>query len=120
MLIYDGQGVTDYLGVTGGLFGVIGTSVSSPEFVGALTLYIEMNGPQGNINPYLYAMSAKQNAGGGVFYHRAIPGFDGKYTDKFPSGGYDYLVGNGTPDVRALFGMTSLPAAGLPQTATNP
>ena len=120
VFIYDGQGLTDYLGVTGGLFGVIGTSVSSPEFVGALALYVELNGPQGNMNPYLYRMAARQNSGTGTYYHRYIPGFDGKYTDKFPAGGYDYLVGNGTPDVRSLFGMTSLPAAGVPQTPSNP
>jgi hypothetical protein len=30
------------------------------------------------------------------------------------------VYGNGSPDVRKLFGMTHFPAAGVPQTATNP
>ncbi len=106
--------------VGGALGGVIGTSVSSPEFVGALALYVQKNGPQGNINPYLYAQAAAQNAGGKVVYNRNIPSFDGKYTDKSASPVYSYIVGNGTPRVRQLLGLSDLPAAGTPQTATNP
>ena len=109
-VVYDG----------GTAYGVIGTSVSSPEFVGALALLVQLKGPQGNINPFLYSQAAAQNAGSGTFYHRAIPGFDGKFTNKTPGAGYDYLIGNGTPDIRSLFGMTALPAAGVPQTASNP
>ena len=105
----------------GTFYGVIGTSVSSPEFVSAIALYVQKTGQRaGNINNYLYSMAAQQNAGGPALYNRNISGFDGKWTGAAPAGGYTYLVGNGTPKVRALFGMQDLPAAGDPQTAGNP
>ena len=103
-----------------GFYGLIGTSVSSPEFVGALALYVEkMGAGVGNVNTYLYKQAAAQNAGGPIVYNRAIPGFDGHFTNSFPSGGYDYLVGNGTPKVDSLFGLGA-PLAGVPQTPSNP
>ncbi len=118
----------------GSRYGVIGTSVSSPEFVGAMTLSLQYqkqtttcgsDAPYcyryGNANPFFYRAAATQNAGGAKVFHRETSGFDGKWTDKVPGGGYDYLFGNGSPDVRALFGLlTVTDAAGLPQTATNP
>jgi subtilase family serine protease len=108
-----------YIGGT--IYGVIGTSVSSPEFVGALALYIQKNGAGiGNANYFLYSQGAAQTAGLGAFYHRNIPGFDGEYTNTTPSINYNYIVGNGTPMVRSLFGLTDLPAAGTPQTPSNP
>jgi subtilase family serine protease len=121
--------VTAYqVGLGGGFFGVIGTSVSSPEFVGALALYIQKVGHKvGNINPYLYSKGAAQTAAGGVnapvasqFYHRNIQGFDGAWPSAYPSLNYSYIYGNGSPDVRALFGFTNFAAAGSPQTASNP
>jgi hypothetical protein len=48
-----------------------------------------------------------------------ISGYDGYYSTS-PSTGYNYITGNGTPDVRLLFGMSAYPAAGDPQTAGNP
>jgi subtilase family serine protease len=108
-----------YLG--GATYGVIGTSVAAPEFAGAVSLYVQkMGGGVGNLNSLLYQQGALQTAGKGAFYHRNIPGFDGKYTNSTPSTAYNYIVGNGTPQIRSLFGLTSLPAAGAPQTATNP
>jgi subtilase family serine protease len=109
------------VGFGGAFYGVIGTSVASPEFAGALALAEQYYGGRfGDINPALYALAALQNAGAASgIYHRKIPGFDGKYT----SGGakqYDFIQGNGTPDVRNLFGLQSLPAAGDPQTPGNP
>lgn len=109
------------IAIGGQLAGVIGTSVSSPEFVSAAALFIENTGKRvGNLNPYLYSVAAQQNAGGLAAFNRAIPGFDGKWSNAAPAGGYSYLAGNGTPKVRALFGMQTLPAAGDPQTASNP
>ena len=114
----------------GGFFGVIGTSVSSPEFLGALALYEQQLGKhhrQGNVNYYLYTMGALQSLFGGVnapealqFYHRNIPGFDGAYNGGKPSYNYDYIYGQGSPDVRKLFGLEKYPAAGVPQTPSNP
>ena len=119
------------VGVGGGYYGVIGTSVSSPEFVGALALFEQQQGKKnhrlGNANVYLYAAGALQALAGGPrapaalqFYHRGIPGFDGLYTGGRPSANYDYIYGNGSPDVRKLFGLTRFPAAGVPQTPGNP
>ena len=115
----------------GGFYGVIGTSVSSPEFVGALSVYEQQFGKKnhrlGNVNFYLYALGALQTLAGGTkapaplqFYHRANPGFNGVYDDNFPSYNYNYVYGNGSPDVRKLFGLTHYPAAGVPQTPGNP
>jgi subtilase family serine protease len=114
----------------GGFYGVIGTSVSSPEFLGALALFEQQLGKhhrQGNVNYYLYTMGALQSLFGGVnapealqFYHRNIPGFDGYYNAGKPSFNYDYIYGQGSPDVRKLFGLEEYPAAGVPQTSSNP
>jgi subtilase family serine protease len=114
----------------GGFYFTIGTSVSSPEFVGALALYEQQRGRfhrQGNVNYFLYARGALQSLAGGVyapaelqFFHRNIPGFDGFYNADYPSHDYNYIYGNGSPDVRKLFGLTNYPAAGVPQTPSNP
>jgi subtilase family serine protease len=112
----------------GELIDVIGTSVASPEFVGALALYIEKQGHKvGDIHAYLYRMGQLQTAAGGVkapsslqYYHRNIQGFDGAWAGDYPSQNYNYTYGNGSPDVRKLFGLTGFPAAGTPQTASNP
>jgi subtilase family serine protease len=114
----------------GGFFFTIGTSVSSPEFVGALSIYEQQFGKhhrQGNVNYFLYAQGAIQSLFGGTrapaafqFYHRNIPGYDGYWNAGFPSYNYDYIYGNGSPDVRKLFGLKNYPAAGLPQTPSNP
>ncbi len=117
--------------VNGGFFQLIGTSVSSPEFVGALALYEQQLGKKshrmGNANYYLYAAGALQTLFGGTkapaelqFYHRNNPGYNGVVHDSFPSYNYNYVYGNGSPDVRKLFGLTGYKAAGVPQTATNP
>jgi subtilase family serine protease len=121
--------ITAYgVGAGGGYYGVIGTSVSSPEFVGALALFIQKIGHRvGNINPYLYALGGLQTLAGGTrapaplqYYHRNIPGFDGAYRDTYPSVNYNYIYGNGSPDVRKLFGFTNYKPAGVPQTLSNP
>jgi subtilase family serine protease len=115
--------------VDGGKYGLIGTSVAAPEFAGALALYVQNEGGRvGNINPYLYEKGLVQNDFGGryaspivQFFHTRINGFDGYWSEYTPAGfGYNYYVGNGTPDVRKLFGMTNYEAAGVPQSTSNP
>ena len=116
------------VGLGGGFYRTIGTSVSSPEFVGAVALFIQKSGfRRGNLNSYLYSIGAAQTKAGGVnapaasqYYHRNIPGYDGVYKDTQPSQNYNYLNGNGTPNVRKLFGMTAYAPAGVPQTPSNP
>lgn len=123
----DSSVITAY----GGLFYfTIGTSVSSPEFVGSLALFEQQFGRHhrmGNVNYFLYAQGALQTLTGGVhapaelqFFHRNIPGFDGFYNANYPSYNYNYIYGNGSPDVRKLFGLTGHPPAGVPQTPSNP
>ena len=128
----DSSVITAYgIGVGGDYYQLIGTSVASPEFVGALALFEQQLGKHnhrlGNANWYLYAMGALQSLVGGAnapsslqLYHRNNPGYNGVYYDSFPSYNYNYVYGNGSPDVRKLFGMSDYPAAGTPQTATNP
>ena len=115
----------------GGNAALIGTSVSSPEFVSALAVYEQQLGKKnhrmGNLNYFLYAQGALQTAAGGVnapnafqYFHRANPGFNGVVSDNTPSYNYNYVYGNGTPDVRRLFGLTDYKAAGDSRSATNP
>ncbi len=111
----------------GGFYFTIGTSVSSPEFVGALALYEQHAGRQGNVNTFLYTQGANQTTAGGAsapaaqqYYHRGQPGFDGTYNANFPSANYNYIYGNGSPNVAKLFGLTAYGLAGTPQTSTNP
>jgi subtilase family serine protease len=108
-------------------YGFIGTSVASPELAGATALAVQyFGGRLGNINPALYNLSATQISAGGAnalpayqYFHMNIDGFDGAYS-AVSGAGYNFIYGNGSPDIRNLFGLTSLPAAGLPQTPTNP
>ena len=128
----DSAVVTAYgVGIGGDFIGLIGTSIASPEFAGALAVYEQQLGKRnhrlGNANYVLYAAGALQTLAGGdkapsfmQFYHRNNPGYNGVYYDSFPSYNYNYVYGNGSPDVRKLFGMTGYPAAGVPQTASNP
>jgi subtilase family serine protease len=112
----------------GQYYGVIGTSVAAPEFVSALALDVQNTGGRlGNVNPFLYRQAALQNAAGGrnapadqQFYHRNVPGYDGRYATHYRMQDYNYLTGNGTPDVRRLFGLTAADPAGDPHTPGNP
>ena len=109
------------VGMGGGFYYVIGTSVSSPEFVGALALYEQRNGRQGNVNSFLYTQGAAQTLNpADQYYHRGQPGFDGFYAGNYPTANYNYIYGNGSPDVVNLFGLNPYGLAGTPQTATNP
>ena len=111
---------------------LIGTSVSAPEFAGALAVFEQQLGKgknhrMGNLNYFLYEQGALQTAAGGTgapnafqYFHRNNPGYNGVVSDNTPSYNYNYVYGNGSPDVRRLFGMTDYKAAGNSQTATNP
>ncbi len=114
--------------VVGGVrYGLIGTSVASPEFVGALSLAIEAAGHRlGNVNPFLWSQGYVQMDLGGAkaatiakFYHKDQGGYDGHYHHS-STVGFDYMYGNGSPFVRRLFGLTAYKPAGDPQTPSNP
>jgi len=124
----DGDGNTDRsygifalaVGDGGGFFGFIGTSLSSPEFAGALALLIEQKGRMGNVNGYLYRTAANQaNNGTLQFLHTQIPGFNGIIQSNI-SPTYNASTGVGTPIVKKLMGASSATAAGNPQTLSNP
>ena len=118
------------VGLGGGFYRTIGTSVSSPEFVGALAVFEQQLGKHhrlGNVNYFLYAAGARQadesehgDSREAQYFHRGIPGFNGTTAGGYPSKNYDYIYGLGSPDVRRLFNMTRYPAAGVPQTPSNP
>jgi subtilase family serine protease len=113
----------------GELVGVIGTSASAPDFAGAMALYDQVHHSRaGAINPTLYTLGSKQGKGtlGYQVYHRNIPGNNGAFNTAFTNsggkfGGWDQVLGNGTLIAKNfIFGTSSTPAAGVPQTPSNP
>ena len=123
----NGNGNTDrsYVIISlGGTFeGVIGTSVSSPEFAGVVALLVERAGRQGNLNNYIYSLATKQAVFGGTadtVYHQGIPGYDGVVQNTKPGGYYNYTYGVGSPFVYRFIGLPGATVAGKPQTISNP
>jgi subtilase family serine protease len=107
------------VGAGGGFYGLIGTSVSSPEFTGAMAPLVALQGRMGNLNTYLYAKAAEQAKGGTQYFHTNIPGYNGVVLTDLNSG-YSLSTGVGTPLVANLLGVPSVPLAGTPQTPSNP
>lgn len=112
--------------VNGELFLLIGTSSSSPEFAGVMALEVELNGRQGNVNPLIYTLSAAQTLAGGAhapepfqFFHRGITGNNNGYTVS-PGQAYSEVLGNSTLIVKNFLGLQAAPAAGAPDTPSNP
>ncbi len=99
-----------------GSFPVYGTSASAPAFAGLAALLAQASGGRvGSLNPGLYALGARQYAGGPlpVFHdvttgNNSVPGVTG-----YSAGpGYDAASGLGTPDGAAL--AATFPAAVTP------
>jgi subtilase family serine protease len=113
--------------IEGGLYGYIGTSLSSPQFAGVLAHLIEKEGGRlGNVNPMIYSLSAKQEAAGGLnappaehYFHKSIYGNNNYYAVK-PGDTYSEVLGNGTLKVSTFLGLPSAPTAGTPNTSSNP
>lgn len=99
--------------------GLVGTSVSSPEFASVVALLVEKQGRQGNINPYLYQLAKVQANGGAAAFHTNIPGFNGVVNTDLNST-YSLSVGVGTPIVTTVIGKPNARPAGIPQTISNP
>lgn len=122
----DGSRSAVVISFGGELAGVIGTSVAAPEFAGMAALGVQRFGHRlGNLNTYIYNTGYVQTLIGAVapterFYHRNIPGFDGLYSTDPTKQPYNFITGNGTPDVRAFLALPNAAAAGNPQTASNP
>ncbi len=129
----DGSGTCDSVGTLPGDTGdrsgvaivfngapdsIIGTSAAAPELASAVALLVQLQGRQGNLNPYLYTLAQRQAGGAGAaYFHQNIPGNNGVTAN---SGTYNYTVGNGTPNVAALLGLANGPLAGAPGTPSNP
>jgi subtilase family serine protease len=122
----DGSRSAVVISFGGQLVGVIGTSVAAPEFAGMAALGVQRFGHRlGNLNTYIYNTGYVQTLIGGAvaaerFYHRNIPGFDGLYNTDPTKQPYNFMTGNGTPDVRKFLALPNAQAAGDPQTASNP
>ncbi len=90
----------------GSLYGVGGTSASSPSFAGLMALAVQETGkPQGNANVLLYQIgNAQYGSGGATVFHdiasgnNSVPGVTG-YTC---STGYDAVTGLGSVDANAF------------------
>jgi subtilase family serine protease len=114
----------DLIVLSGKQVGVIGTSASSPDIVGLLSLKIAMTrgaqaapaGRLGDANPMIYTLAKAQINGGAPVFFRGIPGNNGKYVTHDP---YNEVLGNGTVDARQFLGAMNLPAAGDPGTPGN-
>jgi subtilase family serine protease len=113
--------------IGGGPALLVGTSSSSPEMAGVLALAVELNrGRLGNVNPAIYALSAVQTLAGGTkapkelqFFHRDISGNNNGFTVK-PGQAYSEVLGNSTLDVKNFLLLQGAPAAGAPDTPSNP
>ena len=127
----NGSGNTDrsyvIVAIQGAFYGLIGTSVSSPELAGATAMLVEQYGRMGNLNNYIYGIAAIQNLFGDnpelptTAFHRSIPGYNGVVTNKVPGPNYNYTVGNGTPIVyRYVAAPFGTKPAGTPQSQSNP
>jgi subtilase family serine protease len=103
------------------LYGVIGTSASSPDIAGALALGVQLGGQRlGNANYLIYYLAWWQSQGVDQVFHQGIQGNNGAFTSPFDVPGYTKVLGNGTPFVRALIGGSWLPPAGAAGTSSNP
>ncbi|HVJ52542.1 MAG TPA: S53 family serine peptidase [Aliidongia sp.] len=109
----------DEVGINGGFFGFIGTSASAPDFAGLMALKIQwLGGRLGNENTQIYQLAAQQLAGGTPVYRQNIPGSNGVFVTK--KKGYNEVLGNGTIIGTAFLLDPTMPAAGNPQTPSNP
>jgi subtilase family serine protease len=124
-LYYDEHGVCppdrsfDWTPIAGLFYGFIGTSLSSPDFVGLLALKIQSEGGRlGNENYDIYSLAAAQaNGSSNAVFRQNISGNNGVYNT---APGYNLVLGNGTVIANDFVLGRSLPVAGVPQTPTNP
>jgi subtilase family serine protease len=109
----------DWTPISGSFYGYIGTSLSSPDFVGLLALKIQSEGSRlGNENYDIYSLAAAQENGSpNTVFRRNITGNNGVYKT---APGYNLVLGNGTVIGNDFVRGPSLPVAGVPQTPTNP
>ncbi len=109
----------DWTPLSGSFYGFVGTSLSSPDFVGLVALKIQSGGARlGNENYEIYALAAAQeNGSANTVFRRDVLGSNGVYKT-YP--GYNLVLGNGTVIANDFVSGPGLAVAGIPQTATNP
>jgi subtilase family serine protease len=109
----------DWVPIDGKFYGVVGTSLSSPDFVGLVALKIESVGERlGNENYDIYTLAAAQaNGSTNIVFRQDIAGNNGVWTTE---PGYNLVLGNGTVIGNDFVVGPSLPAARVPRTPTNP
>jgi len=108
----------DWVGIAGAFYGFVGTSASSPDFAGLTALNIERRKSRvGNENLEIYTLAAAQESGLVHVFHTDIPGFNGVYSTHH---GYNLVLGNGTLRGKDFILAPNVPAAGIPQTCSNP
>ncbi len=102
--------------LAGEFFGFVGTSLASPGIAGALALEEQNLGGHrlGNVNYEIYLELAAQP----LFFHTNIPGNNGIVSTT--SFGYDPVLGARTPFVKNFILAPFVPAAGNPDTPSNP
>ncbi len=101
-----GAGHVGYLvRVENQLYVVAGTSAATPAFAGLMSLVLQKTGArQGNVNPPLYALAAKQSNGGAAVFHdvtagsNTVPGVSGSNATP----GYDPATGLGSVDAATM------------------
>lgn len=110
------SGDTAYIG--GVLTSLVGTSAAAPDFAGLMALRVQLtHGRLGNENYHLYALARAQAAGAKPpVFRTTIQGNNGYKTVP----GYNVVLGNGTVYGNAYLGVANQPAAGIPQTPSNP
>lgn len=107
--------------LNGSVYGVIGTSASAPDFAGLTALNIERFGTRvGNENYYIYGLAAAQKLGLVNVFRTDIPGYNGLYSTATTGTNYNRVLGNGTLRARQFLLAPQVPAAGTPQTPSNP
>jgi kumamolisin len=108
----------DIVAIGGEYYGVIGTSASAPDFAGLTALKIQRLGSRlENENYEIYALALLQQAGLLKVFQDDIPGYNGLYISQK---GYNRVLGNGTVIGINFLLAPSTPAAGTPQTPSNP
>jgi subtilase family serine protease len=117
-------GADDSAGIVvdgGDAYGVVGTSISSPEFAGLLAVEIGEYGTRlGNVNSLLYGEALVNQALPAPFFHDRIAGFNGVVSVSSAPHAYNQIVGVGTPIAQDFVGLPFVARAGAPQTPTNP
>jgi subtilase family serine protease len=112
----------DYLVIGNQYFGVIGTSASAPDFAGLTALTVQRYGTRlGNVNYYAYSLALLQSLLPILpqAFRNDVPGFNGLYySGQTP--GYNRVLGLGTVNGKNFLTSPLIPAAGIPQTPTNP